>query len=339
MMNNKYRKQIVRGVVSLISVGILLLIANYFVPRIEQKLFPRKPGISTRDNRTDLPDNTDIYLAGEWYRRKQNLDTVLVIGVDNREGLIESDAYNNEGQADFLMLLVKDNKSGDGFVVHINRDTITSIPVLSVSGKQLGRTNAQLALAYNYGNGRESSCENVMNAVQYLLYNIDIDHYVALSMEGVSILNDGVGGVEVEITDDFSSYDPELVIGEKVLLEGEHALNYVRARGGMADSSNLKRMERQRQYVVAWMEKAKTMSEKQISKLALSVSEEVLSDCRQGELLDLANDLVETNVERIYTLPGEAYLGEEFMEFHINESGTQALILDLFFENVTEEYE
>ncbi len=36
---------------------------------------------------------------------------------------------------------------------------------------------------------------------------------------------------------------------------GNHALTYVRTRGGLEDSSNLRRMERQRQYLIALQKK------------------------------------------------------------------------------------
>lgn len=339
MKREKIRKQFEVGIVRLVAIGLVVAAAMYAVPRLEGKLFPRKANEYTRRNIIEDAEPADMYIGGEWYRKKPDLSTVLVMGVDNREGLVSSGAYNNEGQADFLMLLATDKKTGDGFVVHVNRDTVTNIPVLSVNGRQIGRTNAQIALAYNYGDGGRRSCENVLDAVQYLLYGIEIDHYVALSMAGVALLNDGVGGVEVTIEDDFSQVDPTLVMNQTVLLEGEHALNFVRARGGMADSSNLKRMERQRQYVDGWLRQAQKLDQKQMLKLEYSVIDEVITDCTQAQFQELIDGLTKGSIRGIYPLPGEAKQGKEFMEYHLDEVGTQALMLELFYDRVTDEHQ
>lgn len=339
MRTGNKRKNLKKAVLPICIIAGVFLAVLLIVPRLENLLYPPKENISTRKGGAATRENSDVYISGNWYRRKTGYSNILVIGVDNREGLLNSNAYNNEGQADFLMLVSYDPESGESFAVHINRDTMTNIPVLSVNGKQLGRTNAQIALAYNYGNGRETSCENVVDAVRYLLYDIPIDNYIALSMDAVATLNDGVGGVEVEILDDFSGVDASLVMGEKVLLQGEQALNYVRARGGMQDSSNLKRMERQRRYVSAWIDQARKLSEKQLSELALSVTGDAVSDFRQDQFLNFVDKFLtfDKDVE-LYQLPGEAETGEEFMEYHLDEPGVQSMVLDLFYDDVTNEY-
>ena len=137
----------------------------------------------------------------------------------------------------------------------LNRDTMTKIQILGVRGDVAGTFTGQLALAHTYGSGERDSCLNTTEAVSNLLYGVGIDHYISITMDGVAILNDLVGGVEVEVMDDFSSIDSTLVQGETVTLMGNHALTYVRTRGGLEDSSNLHRMERQRQYLIALQKK------------------------------------------------------------------------------------
>ena len=67
---------------------------------------------------------------------------------------------------------------------------------------------------------------------------------------------------------------------------GQQALNYVRIRAGMEDSSNLNRMKRQQQYLEALAEKVQNLgddfsiSAEQISLL----SDYVISDCSIDEL-------------------------------------------------------
>ena len=46
-----------------------------------------------------------VFLFG----RKKNIETFLVLGLDKFEGQVQSSSYNNDQQADFLMLFVFDN--------------------------------------------------------------------------------------------------------------------------------------------------------------------------------------------------------------------------------------
>ena len=84
---------------------------------------------------------------------------------------------------------------------------MTQIRILGVTGEPAGTFTGQLALAHTYGSGEEDSCENTVLAVSNLLYGMEIDHYVSLTMDGVALLNDLVGGVTVEVLDDFSGID------------------------------------------------------------------------------------------------------------------------------------
>lgn len=61
----------------------------------------------------------------------------------------------------------------------------------------LGTEKQQICLSYSYGDGKESSCENTVNSVQRLFYNIPINTYFSLDLDGISALNDSVGGVDV----------------------------------------------------------------------------------------------------------------------------------------------
>ena len=95
----------------------------------------------------------------------------------------------------------------------LNRDTMVMMSGLDDLGRENGRYYSQLALSHAYGTGREDSCENVRNTVSDLLYGITIDHYVSMNMGGIAVLNDAVGGVTVQVVDDFSAIDPSIGMG------------------------------------------------------------------------------------------------------------------------------
>ena len=276
---------------------------------------------------------------GQWYAPKSGLETMLVIGVDKTEPLEDSGSYNNDSQADFLLLTILDKTEETAAILHLNRDIMTQIPVLGVTGQHAGFITGQLALAHTYGSGEEDSCENTVLAVSNLLYGMEIDHYVSLTMDGVALLNDLVGGVTVEVLDDFSGIDDSLMQGEIVTLKGQQALTYVRSRGGMEDSSNLHRMERQRQYLAALQQQLKAAVRQEDGftlDALLQLNEYMVSDCTVNQLSDLGDSLAAYQVSDILTTPGDAQEGEEFMEFTVDEAALQQLVMDVFYEPVEE---
>ena len=160
-----------------------------------------------------------------------------------------------------------------------------------------------------------------------------------MTMDGVALLNDLVGGVTVEVLDDFSGVDNSLVQGETITLKGQQALTYVRSRGGLEDSSNLHRMERQRLYLSALQQQLKLASQQDSGftlDALLQLNAYMVSDCTVNQLSDLGDSLAAYQVGDILTTPGDAQEGEEFMEFTVDEAALQQLVMDVFYEPVEE---
>ena len=266
---------------------------------------------------------------------KEDLQTILVMGLDKYEAKPKEMGYLNDQQSDFLMLVVLDEKAGTSQVLHLNRDTMTEIRRLGVGGGDAGRFTGQLALAHTYGSGGSDSCLNACKAVSKLLGGIHIDHYIALTMDAVALLNDQVGGVTVEIMDDFTHLDPAMVQGEKVTLHGEQALLYVRSRGSLEDSSNLHRMEQQRQYLNALYEqllRAKKEDEHFLQDSLLKLSSSFQSDLTVNQLSQLGETMLDLELQPFMTIEGEAVKGEEFIEFYPDEASLNQVIQELFYE-------
>lgn len=277
---------------------------------------------------------SSIQYNGKTYILDDNVETFLVIGLDEFEDAVDNSAYNNDQQADFVMLFVMDNDNAQCSAIHINRDTITEINVLGVAGQKVDTVNKQIALAHTYGNGKEVSCRNTADAVSNLLSNVKIDHYISLTMDSVAILNDKVGGVEVTVLDDFSGIDDTLIKGETVNLLGEHSLNYVRTRAGLEDSSNIRRMERQRQYMEALFSKIQNCVENDddfIIELSKSMSEYLVSDCSLTQLQKISEKLATYKFDEIYAIDGESVEGDKFMEFYPDENSLNEIVVDLFY--------
>lgn len=333
--------RVLKGTAAILAVVLVLLAGMLLLQRWEntQDAPVSSSGSSSAVEADASVDGREItYYNGTAYARREDLETVLLLGVDKFEGETPEGYINNQ-QADFLLLLVLDEENETCTPIQLNRDTMTQIQILGVTGEPAGTFTGQLALAHTYGSGEEDSCENTVLAVENLLYGVGIDHYVSLTMDGVALLNDLVGGVTVEVLDDFSGIDDSLVQGETVTLQGQQALTYVRSRGGLEDSSNLRRMERQRQYLSALQQQLKQASQQDSGftlDALLQLNEYMVSDCTVNQLSDLGDSLAAYQVSDILTTPGDAQEGEEFMEFTVDEAALQQLVMDVFYEPVEE---
>ena len=331
--------RVLKGTAAILAVVLILLAGMLLLQRWENN---QDAPVSSSGEASSVEagapvDGREItYYNGTAYAKKENLETVLLLGVDKFEGETPEGYINNQ-QADFLLLLVMDKQNETCTPIQLNRDTMTQIQILGVTGEPAGTFTGQLALAHTYGSGEEDSCENTVLAVENLLYGVGIDHYVSLTMDGVALLNDLVGGVTVEVLDDFSSIDDSLVQGETVTLKGQQALTYVRSRGGLEDSSNLHRMERQRQYLAALQQQLKAAVQQEDGftlDALLQLNEYMVSDCTVNQLSELGDSLATYQVSDILTTQGEAQPGEEFMEFTVDEAALQQLVMDVFYEPV-----
>lgn len=286
----------------------------------------------------DEPETTDaasqnIDFNGRKYTLNEEVETILVMGLDKFERSDE-DSYSNDMQADFLMLLVIDNAKEECTALHINRDTVAQMSVLGVAGDRIDTVSQQLALAYTYGNGKEISCRNTAEAVSGLLLGIEIDHYVSVTMNSVAEYNDLVGGVKVKVLDDFSGIDDTLVSGKEVILKGEHALNYVRSRYGLDDSTNNRRMERQRQYIEALYTKTVECIEADdefIVDSASKLSKDLVSDCSANRLQSIAEKIADYKFAGIRYIEGETVMSDNYIEFHPEAESLKEAVVELFY--------
>lgn len=275
------------------------------------------------------------YYNGSWYARKE-LETVLVMGVDKyADDAAEEDGYTNQEQADFLLLLVLDRNAGVCTALPLNRDTMTEITALGLAGERTGTFTGQLALAHTYGSGGLDSARNEGRAVSALLYGTEIDHVMAFTMDAVPVLTDAVGGVPVLVEDDFSAMTDQLPMGQEVTLRGELALTFVRGRGSMGgEKTNLNRMARQNAYLQGLYRRLQDTAQDEgfLTQLLLELSPYLDTDCTAAQLNDLYQTVVQDRLAVLDAPAGEAVVGDEFMEFHVDEDALQQTVIELFYE-------
>ena len=277
-----------------------------------------------------------IEVDGASYRLRRNITAVLMMGVDHESNAL-SNGFRNGGQADFLQLAVIDDSEKKVTLLPIDRDTMTPNTVLGVLGNRSGLRTSQISLSHGFGDGEELSCELATDAVSNLLLGIHIDEYVALNMDGISVLNDAVGGVTVTLEDDFSMLDPAMTQGTTLTLMGDQAETYVRSRMSVGVGTNEARMARQKDYISKLSEKLNDSfheDKSNISAIYDVLTPYLTTDMSRGMLINLiwnVRDYARNTVE----LTGEHLVGTDgFMEFHVDGADLQQKVLELFYQKV-----
>lgn len=270
---------------------------------------------------------------GVEYFPKQDITVIMLLGTDQQGPVEASAGYTNESRCDAVELLILDHTEESYTVLSLNRDTMVTMPALGIGGKQAGTMYGQLALSHAFGDGLEQSCENTRTTISNLLYGITIDHYVSLSLEGIVVVNDAVGGVTVNVRDDFSATDPTITKGE-LTLKGQQALNFVRYRRDVGDELNLSRMDRQEEYMdgllVSFREKHQE-SDTFIISLYEELSPYMVTDCSVNVISGLLNRCSDYARKEIVTPKGRNIRGETYYEFYLDEDKLDDLVLRLFY--------
>ena len=279
------------------------------------------------------PPSLTLTRDGVDYFPRQDITTVLVLGIDREGPAEDSGSYQNPGAADLAMVLVFDQLERTCSVLQLNRDTMLHMPVLGLEGREAGTAFGQLALSYTYGSGLADSCENTCKTISDFLYGIRIDYYVAMHMDAIPIFNDAVGGVTVEVTEDFSHIDPNIPVGT-VKLMGDQAVTFVRTRKGLGDQLNISRIDRQQAYARGFLA---AFREKQTQGTGFmldayeAASDYLITNCSSNTIVTLVDRYGDYTVEEIVSPPGENVRGEEYYEFYADPDALDEIIIRLFY--------
>lgn len=323
----KHKKQrIVKKAAFALAVLFLIVAMLYSGLRIlESTVF------TLRQEEVQPPSKT-ITRDGVDYFPRQDITTLLVMGIDQYGPVEDSGSYLNPGAADMVMVLVFDEVKETCTILQLNRDTMVEMPVLGLGGRQAGTAYGQLALSHTYGSGLEDSCENTGKTVSDFLGGIRIDYYLAMNMDAIAILNDAVGGVTVNVTDDFSLVDATIPRG-RVTLMGEQAINYVRTRKDVGDQLNLSRLKRQEEYMDSFLAafRATEPDEAFLTSVYEAVDPYVVTDCSVTVLTGMVSRCGSYALTGVLAPPGENVMGEEYFEFYADQEQLDRIVLELFY--------
>ena len=321
------RKEQVKRLVYICLILILVLLIIFSGLRIMEPIV-----LSRRQVQVDETTSSTIERNGIEYFPRQDITVMLLMGIDEFGPVQASDTYKNTGEADMVAVVIFDETNKQIDLLCLNRDTMLEMPALGVGGKNAGTFYGQLALSHTYGTGLEDSCENTKKAVSDFLYGIDISHYVAMNMDAIAMLNDAVGGVQVNVVDDFSQVDASIQKGE-MTLKGQQAINYVQVRKDVGDQKNISRMNRQQEYMEGFLKafRQANTEESFVIDTYDAVSEYMVTDFTTKSMATTLNQYSEYTLDEVITPEGENKLQDQYYAFYADEQKLDELILRLFY--------
>lgn len=338
-------------VIELIAVAALIVAAFQIVRAVGKKSLTSKaeeaaPDLNlvrasetlTEEEETKWQEGWVKY-NGSIYAYNEDIRTFLFMGIDKKSDVKEVEEGTKGGQADALFLAVMNPHDKTLKIVGINRNTMADVDIYNDSGAYVTTQKAQIAVQHGFGNGVEESCEYQKKAVSRLFYGLPIHGYAAINMSAIPTINDAVGGVDVTVLDDLTKYDSSLKKDAQVHLMGEAAFWYVKARDVNVFGSADMRLARQKQYLNAYVQAAKSAAKKDITvalDLYQAVVPQMVTDISADEVAYLAPILVDYSFDEnsFYMMQGETVMGDEFEEFYPDEDALYEMILNIFYEPV-----
>lgn len=174
-----------------------------------------------------------------------------------------------------------------------------------------------------------------------LLQGENIDFYLAMSLDGISVLNDLAGGVTVTLEDDFSAADPAMTKGTTLTLQGDQAGDFCaqahgywrrhqRSPHGAAGGVSCTAFRTAGKQGAAGSAVHRTGV-----RCAAALS--LVTDLAKGQLVNEVWAAKDDTVVPCHCTEGEHKVAEDgFTEFYPTEASIQKAVLTLFWEPVEE---
>jgi LCP family protein required for cell wall assembly len=289
--------------------------------------------VSSYGSASDPTVYKHISVDGTNYTFNPRLDTILYMGIDSTEGVLEE----TTGQADTIILFVMNKDTGKLTAINFSRDTMTLLQSYDVHGQLAGTLTNHLGYAYTFGGGGEQSCENVVWSVSNLLHGIPIEEYCATDVQSIVRVNDLIGGVTVTVpNDDLAEQYPEMTTGSLAELTADNVEKFVRYRDTQIDFSNTGRQERQKAYIDAYLPKLEENLKTDMDGLwerFTELEDNTVTSITRKKYLDIVNTFGTMDLSNIefYTPEGTDQNGERHDEFYIDDEKLMEKILEIFY--------
>lgn len=333
-MKSKQMKKAVIILCVLVIIIVVGLAAVYIGKNMKKQDTPTASSRTEGQVNSQKSGNT-VFYNGKEYEYNKKLTNILFMGIDKSQEVALQDTPGTAGQADCLMIISMNSEDKTARLLQISRDAMTEVDLYDVSGNYFTSVEAQIATQYAYGNGVQSSCWATKKTVSELLYELPIDGYLSVNLDGIRALNDMLGGVTLTIPKDYTSIDPAFTEGTTITLTGEQAERYIRYRDTSVSGSNSGRMERQLQYIPALINAIRSKAGKAgdyYNTFYPILKPYLVTDMSGDQINDLAR--YQLDVDHTEVVPGEVVEGKEHDEFYVDDEKLYELIINMFYKTV-----
>ena len=287
-----------------------------------------KPNDSQTSSLQEDEDYHTYTVDGKEYSYNSHLMNFLITGVDTRDG--------DGGQSDFILLLSFDRENSQYRILQLDRSAYVDIKIYDLEHNFLGWDKSYLALSYAYGTSTKQSTLYTKDAVSRLLHNIPITYYMTIALDDLSLIQDVVGPMQVEVKDDLlAEVNPEWTKGSIVTVDASNVEEFIRHRNTDISGSNEIRMERQKEYLNTYLDALKTLITSDFDKAldrVSDVADRVYTNVELTEISDILDMVIDYTFDDIYQLPGEVVQGSFRTQFNVDEEKLPQLIVDLYYD-------
>ena len=298
------------------------------------------PAKDESGNPIDTLDATGrvIKYDGVSYTFNENVISVVFIGTDNGTA-----KYEGKLMGDAIYCMTIDTKTGDVKILGISRDTMSDVDVYSDEGGFIDTEKLQMAYAYSYNSPTVTGGRNTLTSISRLFYGLPMKDYFAINLDALTTLNDAIGGVTLTSSMTFES--PEdgrtIIEGETVTLHGKEAEKYVQSRDTAELESNNDRMQRQQEYIRAFISQIFPAAKKDMSVItnlysAIKDNSDTTLDLTKITYLAsvaLSHLKSASDIEYV-NLPGKIVQGEHAELYVSNEDAIRTMLM-LFYKPIS----
>lgn len=311
----------------------------------EALLAKEKAGLATVTWQDDW-----VALDGKAYEYDEDIINLLFLGID-RAGSISTETNLDNwkaGQADAIFILSLNPDKKTIRIVGIPRNSMVDVDIYDQNARQMETIHNQICLQYGYAGGGENGLHAMKDAASKLLYELPIHGAFAIGYDAVSIINDKVGGVDVEVLEDMPEKNKAFVLGNTVHLDGKLALQYVRERDYYQLGSPTLRLKRQKQYITALIQAAKTCVKQDpllVTDLYNSITKYMNTDVTVDEAVYLVRQALDYQFDgdSFYLLQGDDVsvpftrkdgTKDFYDDYYLREDSIRQVMIDAFYNEV-----
>lgn len=292
-----------------------------------------------------------VALDGKVYSYDDSCINLLVLGIDKEGKLTGETDFEDwgEGQADAIFVVSINPAEEEINIIGIPRNTMMDIDIYDREGHVAKTVFDAACLQYPYAGGGAPGIEAMKAKISELLCGLPIHGSFAVGYDAVAVINDMAGGVDVTALETLNTSYGNYQEGEKLHLEGEFVLAYVKARNMEVLGSPTMRLERQKQYLTALLAKVKEEVKKNpavAGKMYSAVSDYMVTDVTLDKAVYLAAQAAGYRFDgnAIRLLQGEDKAApivkdgvetkDYYNEYYLDEESLKKTMTDVFYTEV-----